>query len=60
MSKKEMRVAVEDMDGHLVYLPKSEVAAFRAGQEARKRGEKPKDVEQKKSELLSKLKALAK
>lgn len=38
-----------------VYLPVSQVAAFKAGQEALRRGEQPKDKEQRVSELLSKL-----
>ena len=54
--KKELRVAVEEDNGHLVYLPQSQVEAFTAGQEARRRGERPKDAERRASELLSMLK----
>ena len=53
--KKEPRVAVTSSSGHTVYLPVSQVAAFKAGQEALRRGEQPKDKEQRVSELLSKL-----
>ena len=56
--KKEPRVAVETESGHTVWLPQSQVAAFRAGQERLKQGQRPKEAERKASELLSKLKEL--
>jgi len=40
--QNEMRVAVETENGHTVWLPASQVAAFKAGQQKFKQGQRPR------------------
>lgn len=54
-SSSETRVAVKDRSGRIVWLPASEVDAFRKGQEALQRGERPPDFEQKKAAIMARL-----
>ena len=52
------RVAVESRSGHLVWLPKDQVKAFKEGQKKLSSGELPPEYEQKCSEIMSALLAL--
>lgn len=59
MAEKEARVAVQSRSGQTVWLPKSQVAAFRAGQKQLEQGKAPKDAEQRTSEIVSEMLAMA-
>ena len=59
MAEKETRVAVQSRSGQTVWLPKSQVAAFREGQKKLQRGEVPSGLEQRTSEIVSEMLAMS-
>ena len=56
--KQAWRYATESRSGQTVFLPQSELTAFRKGQERLQAGETPSGLKQRSSAILSKMQEL--